>query len=118
MIENDDYFNSLPNVNDNQAVIGYYYRGSYEEILGLWIKLRKEYLLFRDFMPDTKEPILLVGTNFDLSNYISEIDENSDLMLFYDFQHRVMIEYAKDYSGHKEKPKELPLDEFMKLLRS
>jgi hypothetical protein len=79
---------------DKKLIEGYFIHGKFKDIKPIWDKIG-----------------LHKGTNFDLSNYINEIDENKEVMILVDFLHRVMIYYHQktDFKRHNH----LSIDEFV-----
>ena len=96
-----EWYEKLPHKDDPQAVSGYGYVGDSKTVIEFY------------------EQICITGkihcgTNFDLSRHLHAIDRETDLMLLYDFLHRIMIYY---WDPEKRKDvKILDQDDFIKLI--
>jgi len=97
----DNYFDTIPHGNDLDAVSGYYFKASADEVIGFW-----EQLVTNDMIHS--------GTNFDLSNHIKSIDKTRTLCIHYDFLHRVMLRYPEDIVGSGAK--QLNINQFKKYI--
>ncbi len=97
----ESWIENLPHGKDLDAVTGYMYTGSAEDILCFWDELVKNESIF-------------TGVYFDLSRDIENIDKSRKMYILYDFLHRAMLYYYEENEYYSAK--EMNLEDFKKYI--